>query len=74
MYYRKVFSTPRCLVGIDEQDWSLLTPIFSIRNAANEEVLKIKGPGFCIYSMCGEDVKFNVILESLKNVYIPNLT
>jgi len=47
------------LVGIVEQDWSILTPIFTIRNAANEEVLKIEGP-ICRYSMCG-DVEFKVI-------------
>jgi len=50
------------LVGIVEQDWSILTPIFTIRNAANEEVLKIEGP-ICRYSMCGGDVEFKVIIQ-----------
>jgi len=49
------------LVGIVEEDWSMLTPIFTIRNAANEEVFKIKGP-ICQFSMCGGDVEFKVIL------------
>jgi len=47
------------LVGIVEQDWSILKPLFTIRNAANEEILKIKGP-ICTFSMCGEDIKFKV--------------
>jgi len=57
-----VFSPPGCLVGIVEQDWSILKPIFTIRNAANEEVLKIKGP-ICQQSFCGGDVKFKVIFN-----------
>lgn len=55
-----MFSPPGCLVGSVEQDWSILTPLFTIRNAANEEVLKIEGP-ICRFSMCG-DVEFKVIL------------
>jgi len=55
------------LVGIIEQDWSILTPIFTIRNAANEEVLKIEGP-ICRFTMCG-DVEFKVIiLKTFTNI------
>lgn len=64
----EVFSPPGCLVGTIEQDWSILTPIFTIRNAANEEVLKMEGP-ICRFSMCGSDVEFKVIFfqVSIKN-------
>ncbi|CAH1738771.1 phospholipid scramblase 2 isoform X4 [Aphis gossypii] len=63
----EVFSPPGCLVGTVEQDWSILTPIFTIRNAANEEVLKIKGP-ICHFSMCGGDVEFKVLSKDKKNL------
>ncbi|XP_015368430.1 PREDICTED: phospholipid scramblase 2-like [Diuraphis noxia] len=62
----EVFSPPGCLVGIVEQDWSILTPIFTIRNAANEEVLKIEGP-ICRYSMCG-DVEFKILSKDKTTV------
>lgn len=57
----EVFSPPGCLVGTIEQDWSILTPMFTIRNAANEEVLKMEGP-ICRFSVCGNDVEFKVML------------
>lgn len=63
----EVFSPPGCLVGVVEQDWSILTPIFTIRNAANEEVLKIEGP-ICRFSMCG-DVEFKVIFLKCLTIY-----
>ncbi|KAL5233387.1 hypothetical protein ACI65C_000797 [Semiaphis heraclei] len=62
----EVFSPPGCLVGIVEQDWSILKPIFTIRNAANEEVLKIEGP-ICQYSMCG-DVEFKILSKDKTTV------
>lgn len=34
--------------------------MFTIRNGANEEVLKIEGP-ICRFSMCTSDVEFKVI-------------
>ncbi|XP_022162476.1 phospholipid scramblase 2-like [Myzus persicae] len=56
----EVFSPPGCLIGIVEQDWSILKPIFTIRNAANEEVFKMKGP-ICEYSCCGEDIEYKIL-------------
>lgn len=61
MYQKlEVFSPPGCLVGTVEQEWSILNPIFTIRNAAYEEVLKIEGP-LCQFSICGSPVEFKVI-------------
>lgn len=48
-----------CLVGTVEQEWSILTPQFSVKNAAGDMVFRIEGP-FCTFSICGSDVKFNV--------------
>jgi len=55
----EVFSPPGYFAGIVEQDWSIFKPMFTIRNAAREEVLKIKGP-ICCNDMCGIDVNFKV--------------
>ncbi|CAI6360842.1 unnamed protein product [Macrosiphum euphorbiae] len=63
----EVFSPPGCLVGTVEQDWSILTPMFTIRNAANEEVLKIEGP-ICRYSICGADVEFKILSKDKTTV------
>ncbi|CAH1731042.1 phospholipid scramblase 2-like [Aphis gossypii] len=63
----EVFSPPGCLVGTVEQNWSILKPIFTIRNAANEEVLKIEGP-ICEYSMCGCDVEFKILSKDKTTV------
>lgn len=56
----EVYSPPGCLVGTVEQDWSLLTPLFTIRNALYEEVLKIEGP--VCQLICGCEAEFKVIL------------
>ncbi|CAB3377825.1 Hypothetical predicted protein [Cloeon dipterum] len=55
----EVTAPPGTLVGTVEQDWSIWTPHFSIKDAAGNVVLKIKGP-FCTYSLCG-DVEFKVL-------------
>ena len=54
----EVFSPPGTLIGLIEQNWSLLEPDFSIKNASGDTVLKITGP-ICKIS-CGEDVEFKV--------------
>jgi hypothetical protein len=38
----------------------LLRPLFKIKNAQGQTVLRIEGP-ICTFSMCGSDVKFKVI-------------
>ncbi|VVC45480.1 Hypothetical protein CINCED_3A000655 [Cinara cedri] len=63
----EVFSPPGCLVGTVEQDWSILTPMFTIRNGANEEVLKIEGP-ICRFGMCGADVEFKILSKDQSTV------
>ncbi|XP_046673250.1 phospholipid scramblase 2 isoform X1 [Homalodisca vitripennis] len=56
----EVYAPPGCLVGTVEQDWSILAPAFSIKNAAGDTVLRIEGP-VCTMSICGSDVEFNVL-------------
>ncbi|XP_046384287.1 phospholipid scramblase 2 isoform X2 [Ischnura elegans] len=55
----EVSAPPGTLVGTIEQEWSIFTPQFSIKNAAGEVVLRIEGP-FCTMSICG-DVEFKIM-------------
>ena len=48
------------ILGYITQQWSLLRPLFKIKNANGETVLRIEGP-VCTFSMCGSDVKFKVL-------------
>ncbi|CAB3240543.1 unnamed protein product [Arctia plantaginis] len=54
----EVSSPPGTVIGSIEQEWSICKPCYSIKNAAGDIVLKIKGP-CCTYSICG-DVEFHV--------------
>lgn len=54
-----VFAPPGNLVGRIEQEWSILTPTFAIKNAAGDTVLKLEGP-MCRFQLCG-DVSFKVL-------------
>ena len=54
------------LIGTVEQQWSILTPSFLIKNAAGESILKIEGP-FCTFSICG-DVEFTILTINGDNV------
>lgn len=55
----EVTAPPGTLVGTVQQEWSLFTPQFSVKDAGGNVVLRIKGP-FCTFSFCG-DVEFKVI-------------
>jgi len=55
----EVSSPPGNVIGSVEQDWSLCTPQFSIKDANGELALRIEGP-VCTYSICG-DVEFKVL-------------
>ncbi|KAL1122406.1 hypothetical protein AAG570_003810 [Ranatra chinensis] len=55
----EVYAPPGTLVGTVEQNWSIFTPEFSIKNAAGDTILKIEGP-FCTFSICG-DVEFKIL-------------
>lgn len=55
----EILSNNGQLLGSVTQDWSILTPKFSINNASGDTVLRIEGP-FCTFSMCG-DVEFTVV-------------
>jgi len=55
----EVFSPPGNFIGSVNQQWSLCSPKFVVKDGAGETVLLIEGP-FCTFSMCG-DVKFKVL-------------
>ncbi|XP_046461866.1 phospholipid scramblase 2-like [Daphnia pulex] len=54
----EVTAPPGTVIGSIQQEWSIIKPKFSIKDASGETVLTIEGP-FCTFSMCG-DVEFNV--------------
>lgn len=56
----EVFSPPGCLIGSIEQNWSLIFPSFTIKNAHGDVVLRIKGP-CCTSNCCCSDVEFDVL-------------
>ncbi|XP_047498466.1 uncharacterized protein LOC125045305 [Penaeus chinensis] len=66
-YYKKnlhfqsieVTSPPGTVIGSIHQEWSILAPKFTVRNASDDVILRIEGP-FCTYSICG-DVEFQVL-------------
>ncbi|XP_021940953.1 phospholipid scramblase 2 isoform X4 [Zootermopsis nevadensis] len=55
----EVSSPPGTVIGSIQQEWSILTPQFNIKNAAGDVVLKIEGP-ICTFSICG-DVEFKIL-------------
>lgn len=55
-------SPPGTVIGSIKQEWTILKPKFTVRNASDDVVLRIEGP-FCTYSICG-DVEFQVREEN----------
>ncbi|XP_058838951.1 phospholipid scramblase 2 isoform X2 [Topomyia yanbarensis] len=55
----EVSAPPGNVIGTVEQDWSIFTPQFSIKDQTGSTVLKIEGP-CCTFSICG-DVEFKVV-------------
>lgn len=55
----EVTAPPGTVIGSIQQEWSICKPCYSIKNAAGDVMLKIKGP-VCTFSICGRDVHFNV--------------
>ena len=55
----KVHSPASGLLGTVEQDWTIIFPEFTLKDAAENPIMKIKGP-FCTWSCCGSDVEFKV--------------
>ena len=45
------------LLGTLEQEWSVLVPVFRVKDAHGKLALRIKGPIFT-FSCCGSDVEF----------------
>lgn len=51
---------PGNVIGSVVQEWSILQPIFSVKNAVGEIVLRIEGP-VCVCA-CFSDVVFKVCI------------
>lgn len=54
-----MYSPPGTMIGRVQQEWSIIYPKFTIRNANDETILRIDGP-FCTFNCCCGDVTFNV--------------
>ncbi|CAG0898295.1 unnamed protein product [Darwinula stevensoni] len=54
-----VYSPPGTLIGVVKQEWSILSPKFTIQDAAGNAILLIEGP-ICTWSICG-DVEFQIL-------------
>ncbi|XP_055912918.1 phospholipid scramblase 1-like isoform X2 [Eupeodes corollae] len=55
----EVSAPPGNLIGSIEQEWSICSPSFKIKNQRDETMLRIEGP-VCTFSLCG-DVEFQVV-------------
>ncbi|XP_055689660.1 phospholipid scramblase 1 isoform X2 [Lutzomyia longipalpis] len=55
----EISAPPGNIIGTIEQEWSIFTPQFSLKDQTGETVLRIEGP-FCTFSICG-DVEFKVL-------------
>ncbi|XP_077296213.1 phospholipid scramblase 1 isoform X3 [Arctopsyche grandis] len=55
----EISAPPGTVVGTVEQEWSLCSPTFAVKNAAGSTVLRIEGP-MCRFGICG-DVEFKVM-------------
>ena len=55
----EVSSPPGQVIGTVEQNWSILSPSFDLKDQSGQTVLKIEGP-ICTFSICG-DVEFKVL-------------
>lgn len=70
----EVSAPPGNVIGTVEQDWSIFTPQFSIKDQSGNTVLRIEGP-FCTFSICG-DVEFkvsdisNVTVETFQSTFL----
>ncbi|CAG0886219.1 unnamed protein product [Darwinula stevensoni] len=59
----EVSAPPGQLIGMVQQEWSILTPEFRIVDAVGNKLAHISGP-FCTFSLCG-DVEFQVFYPLL---------
>ncbi|KAF5289905.1 hypothetical protein FQR65_LT11716 [Abscondita terminalis] len=55
----EISSPPGTIIGSIEQKWSIIFPIFNVKNANGDVIFRIEGP-FCTLSCCGSDVDFNI--------------
>uniref|UniRef100_A0A1A9W564 Phospholipid scramblase n=1 Tax=Glossina brevipalpis TaxID=37001 RepID=A0A1A9W564_9MUSC len=62
----EVTAPPGNVIGSVEQEWSICTPSFRIKNQLDEVVLRIEGP-ICTFSLCGE-VEFNILSLTGENI------
>ena len=67
-----VEAPPGNVIGYVSQAWSLCKPRFKIQNAAEDTVLRVKGP-CCTWNLCGE-IEFDVctlFIACLINTFPP---
>ncbi|XP_039278116.1 phospholipid scramblase 2 isoform X2 [Nilaparvata lugens] len=62
----EVYAPPGNLVGRIDEEWSFLQPLFSVKNAAGDTVLKIEGP-ICTMQLCSDRI-FKVLSADGSNV------
>jgi len=62
----EVTAPPGTIIGVVEQQWSILFPKFAIKDPTGEVILRIEGP-FCTSSCCCQDVEFKVLTADGKN-------
>lgn len=55
----EVHSPPGTIIGTIEQEWSIVTPQYVVKDQNGDVALRIEGP-LCTFSLCG-DVEFNVL-------------
>ncbi|KAJ9599499.1 hypothetical protein L9F63_010031 [Diploptera punctata] len=68
----EVTAPPGTVIGSIEQQWSILKPIFDIKNAAGDVVLKIEGP-ICTFSICG-DVEFKILSQRMEETQVGKMS
>lgn len=57
----EVQAPPGNVIGYVKQEWSIIFPRFTVRDAQDNVIFRIEGP-FCTASLCG-DVEFQVISD-----------
>ncbi|XP_073836067.1 phospholipid scramblase 2-like isoform X4 [Musca autumnalis] len=62
----EVSAPPGSVIGTVEQEWTICSPAFRIKNHLGDTVLRIEGP-FCTFSMCG-DVEFQIVTLTGENI------
>ncbi|XP_075160273.1 phospholipid scramblase 1 isoform X2 [Haematobia irritans] len=62
----EVSAPPGNVIGTIEQEWTICSPAFRLKNHVGDTVLRIEGP-FCTFSFCG-DVEFQILSMTGENI------